>query len=306
MPDTRLTTNDTQTIGDKLASGDIKTVLKSISKLLSVPVSHYVIIDEKKIPLLIDLMEGINFFIWQPDVLEKEKLPVGEFLMDGAVVRSYLNLSNNNEYSNLIRLQRYYNLLLNTWNLKGIKWNILKNKYIFEIITKHVTTNIISPDLYTLGESLFVSKKHWIPFFWEIPVKKEESSLFLNQEATVFYLRKFMEKINSAKNFYLEETPNMEIKNGTAIPNLAKKIREEYSRRGFKILEFSNADKNDYQNTILLDQSGNNFYLETAMNSLQINRSYHAVNKSNFTDIILILGKDYKTILNNIKDDIQE
>ena len=302
FPDTRLNENDIASIGENIALGEIKNTLQSVSTLLSTPIPFYITIDEDKIPFLIDIMEGLKYFIWQPDIIEKEKLPDGEFIMDGSVVSNYLNIQGSNEYTHLSRLQRYYNLLLNTWNQKQEKWKILKNEYLFKIITNSIKKNISNSDLYLLGDKLFNNDTQWLPYFWEIPVKKEDDILVMNQEATVFYLRKFIDKINSTKNFYTEQEPNIEIKNGTTIPNLAKKTRDEFSRKGFKILEFSNADKNDYENTILLDNSGNTFYLQTAINSLKVKKSYHTVNKSNFTDLILILGKDYQTILDNATD----
>ncbi len=295
FPETKLVKKG-KTIERQLLSENFLSVIELISKKLSIDIPFHLYFSMEDITTALDMVEGINFFLWQPYLLENEKLPTGEFLMDSTLISDFLNVTDKSKYASSIKLYRYYSLILNAWNHRKEKWDILKNEIIFGKVTQNLQTSLSTYELYFLAETLLHDQK-WMPIFFEIPVQQEKDSFIMNQDATAFYFKDFMQKLNQEKNFYLDTSPNIEIKNGTTIPNLAKKMRNRFSQKGFKVLEFANADKHDYQNTILLDIGGSSFYLQAAAKSLKINRNYHLINRSIFTDLVLILGRDYQEII---------
>lgn len=92
----------------------------------------------------------------------------------------------------------------------------------------------------------------------------------------------------------------MDIQNGAGIDNLAKKMRYTLTKKGIQVLEFTNADHSDYKKSILINTSATPHLTKNVSQLLGVDKVYYSVNKSMFTDMVLILGDDYKQI--KVKD----
>lgn len=272
-----------------------KALGKVLTRFASTDISYFLNVKLENIRKLIDLMEGVPYFLWSPDILKSESLPAGEFLLDGSLVEKLINIPEQNEYSPAFQLFRNYSLLLNMWQVRKEKWEILRNEKVFALAISGINTNLNPADLYYMGE-IFFMEKGWLLNFMEAPVKRVKDSFIIDEDAMTLYLKNFKKIMTLPENPYLQESAKVEIKNGTEVPNLARTLRNKLSRKGLQILEFTNADRNDYAYSVLLDTSGQPFYLDSAADSLGISRVYHAVNRSLFTDLVLVLGEDYRTL----------
>ncbi|MDH5716268.1 MAG: LCP family protein [Spirochaetia bacterium] len=294
FPHTKLSPEEAS-LGERLSLSGIEEVKNDLSEILNFPIPFYVRITPDVVSNIIDLVEGINYFLWQADVLDKENLPFGEFTLDGETAKRLIEVTEKNDYSPALQLFRQYSLILNLWQQRVEKWGLLKNPRLFNIISKEVETNMTNKELFYLAENFF-SIEGWLPLFFEVPLKRVENSFVIDTDANTIYLKDFNKKLTIKENPFYETFPRMEIKNGTSIKNLARKTRIFFSRRGIQILEFSNADHNNYENTILLNISANPHYLYSISKLTGIKRTYFTVNRSLFTDIILIIGNDYENL----------
>lgn len=269
---------------------------EKLSQILGVKIPFYVSITLNEISRFIDLVEGVPFFLPKFERQVGEIFPEGEFILDGFLVKKYLNPTiRANEYTPAFLLFRHYSLFLNLWKYRQEKWEMLRHEKILPVALLGVKTNLPVRSIIFLGEQIF-AKKGWLPLFLEIPVKRVGDDFIMEQEASALYLKNFRRQLSQKENPFLQEVPKMEIKNGTLVPNLARDLRANLVKKGISILEFSNADRHDYPHTILLDTGGNVFFLESLSRMLQIHRTYHVINRSYFTDLILILGADYKNL----------
>ena len=294
LPETRLNENK-DSLQQLILSDQIEKIRNLISRFLTIEVPFHIKGSTKNIANAIDLLEGLTYFIGGSDALDEDRLLKGEFLLDGSLVSELLKVKEKDEYSSAFQIYNHYSLFLNLWLSRNQKWNIMKNKEIFNLMTDGLESNLLKDELYTISK-IFLENPNWLPLFWEVPVKKEGDVFLVNKEAAALYFRDFKEQITKKDSKIFAKPPSLEVRNGTNIPNLAKKVRGFLSKKGFRVLEFNNADSHDYKHTILLDINAKPFYLQSIANTLKIKKYYFAINRTLFTDLVLILGQDYTRI----------
>ena len=294
MPETKLSKNE-KPLQRLVRANEIEQIRNLMSRFLTIEIPFYIQGSTQNIANAIDLVEGLEYFIGGSDALDKDKPIEGEFFLDGSLVSELLDVKEKNEYSSVFQIYKHYSLFLNLWSKREQKWNIIKNQTIFDLMTKDLETNLTMDELYTISK-IFLKDPNWLPLFWEVPIKKEKNLFLVNKEAAALYFRDFKEQITKKDSKIFDKPPSLEIRNGTNIPNLAKRIRGSLSKKGFRVLEFTNADSHDYKHTILLDINAKPFYLQSVANTLKIKKYYFAINRTLFTDLVLILGQDYSRI----------
>lgn len=287
--------DDAQSLQDIFMSNGVSGVSNSISEFLGEKIIGYVKVGDKVLAQFVDVLGGIEYFLPSNDLLKNENLPKGEFILDGSLVARLLNPPEKNEYTPAFKLFRYYSLFLNAWNQREELWPRLKNEKVFSLAVKNLETNTSASDLFVLAHH-FATHKNWIPILMEVPVRRVKDAFYVDKDAATLYFRNLTKQVTQKEHPFLSEPPKMEVKNGTHIANLARTMRTELSRKGVQILEFTNADRNDYDKSILLGTSGNAFYLESIAKIIGIKKSYAAVNRSLFTDLVLVIGKDYNKL----------
>ena len=283
-----------------VSNDGIQKIKEVIAKIISLEIPFWVQFRVDDISRSVDLLEGLPYFLSKSDILQDENLPKGEFFLDGSIIDPLLNIRVKHEHAHAYQIDRYHNLILNVWGLREKKWEILKEHVIFDRATANIRSNFSNTELYSIAK-IFFSNEHWLPLFFEMPLKKEKNLYLLNKEAAAIRFRDFLGTLTQKKNSLFEKPPSIEVKNGTNEDNLAKQVGSQLTRRGFQVLEFTNADRHDYKKTILLDVSGKFFYLKSIANDLKIDRYYHAVDRTQFTDLVLILGKDFSKKMVDLK-----
>ena len=294
LPQTRMKEGE-PTLEEKVNFSKTRDVADEISSMLNIKIPYYVKADVQSLSKIVDLIEGVPFFMWEPALVEGEEIPLGEFILTGSMVHQVLNPPVKNETKPAMDLFRYYSLLYNIWNDRENKWNLLSDERIFNLFAKMIDSNFSVSELYSLGKK-FGLTEGWHLTSIEIPVKRLENGFLADLDSTALFLKNFKKDLVEHENPFVARMPRMEIKNGTEVNNLAKKIQNSIGRKGIVVVEFSNAGSHDYKNSILLDVAGNTYYYYSIAKTLNITRKYALINKSSFTDMTLILGKDYEKI----------
>lgn len=273
----------------------ISGVNAAVTDFLGENITAYVKLRDQALAQFVDILGGIDYFLPPSDLVKDENLPHGQFVLDGGLVPRLLNPPEKNEFTPAFKLFRYYSLFLNAWNQRAKLWPLIKDEKTFAFAIKNVESNASAYDLFTLTQYL-ATQKSWVPILLEVPVRRLKDTFQVDKDSAALYFRNLKKQLTQKEHPYVNEPPKMEVKNGTHIANLARTMRTELSRKGVQILEFTNADHNDYDQTTLLGTSGNAFYLESIARILGVQKSYATVNRSLFTDLVLVLGKDYNKL----------
>ncbi|MBS0619130.1 MAG: LCP family protein [Spirochaetes bacterium] len=293
-PATRLKDNEAS-LEELFRAGGVSSVNSAITEFLGERSIAHVRVRDTVLAQFVDILGGIDYFLPAADLLKDENLPRGQFILDGSLVLRLLNPPEKNEYTPAFKLFRYYSLLLNAWNQRAQLWPLLKDEKVFAYAVRNVETNASAADLFALCKQ-FATQRSWVPVLLEVPVRRVKDSFYVDKDSAALSFRNLTKQLTQKDHPFLNEPPKMEVKNGTHVPNLARTMRAELSRKGVQILEFTNADHNDYDQTLLLGTSGNAFYLESIARIIGVQKSYATVNRSLFTDLVLVLGKDYNKL----------
>jgi hypothetical protein len=88
---------------------------------------------------------------------------------------------------------------------------------------------------------------------------------------------------------------SVEILNGTTNNGLAARTAQIFKSYGYNIVSVSNADRDDYRNTVIIDRRGNMESAEKAADLINCERIhtdlYPGMDES--VDVTVILGKDF-------------
>ena len=92
-----------------------------------------------------------------------------------------------------------------------------------------------------------------------------------------------------------EEGARIAIQNGTSEPNFAARVAASLMEQGFQVVEFGDADRTDYPNTVLVDYTGKNYTLERLVEMFQVapDNVRYSPNLRSQIDIRIVVGQDF-------------
>jgi LCP family protein required for cell wall assembly len=92
-----------------------------------------------------------------------------------------------------------------------------------------------------------------------------------------------------------DEGARIAIQNGTSEPNFAARVAASLMEQGFQVVEFGDADRTDYPNTVLVDYTGKNYTLERLVDMFQVasENVRYSPNLRSQIDIRIVVGQDF-------------
>jgi LCP family protein required for cell wall assembly len=95
------------------------------------------------------------------------------------------------------------------------------------------------------------------------------------------------------------EGARIAVQNGTAEPNFAARVAAMLMELGYQVVEFGDADRLDYPNTVILDYTGKTYTLEQLVEMFQVSPDNlrHSDNPRSRIDIRIIVGQDFSLSL---------
>ena len=90
-------------------------------------------------------------------------------------------------------------------------------------------------------------------------------------------------------------TVNVEILNGTSVNGMASRTAQIYRNYGFRISSVKNAERDDYERTVVLDRRGNTEAARRVAELIRCEQIHSGVddNRDETVDVTIILGKDF-------------
>jgi LCP family protein required for cell wall assembly len=92
-----------------------------------------------------------------------------------------------------------------------------------------------------------------------------------------------------------QEGARIAVQNGTSEPNFAARVAAMLMEKGFQVVEFGDADRLDYANTVIVDYTGKTFTLEQLIAEFQVapENVRYSPNLRSQIDIRVIVGQDF-------------
>jgi len=285
-----------------------------IGKLLGVEVSYTIVITLENLGKITDLLRGVELFIPSPvDEYHDGHIlfPSGVNVLDGDKAQVYVSYELPEESSELVnfRRQRFFiglikrlgeqNQFLNNPKAAGIFHSFLKTGINQRTLTRlfdefaGIDTDRIG--IQSVGGNVReVSGQALIFPYFDGSLIKE----IVRQTLAGL--------VRPAEGAIGDRVFTVEIRNGTTVTGLAGRTAELFRGFGYDIISIDNADRNDYEKTLVIDSSGYENVARTFAGVIRCNNirfdspepenpdiNMDIRNYEYRADFILIIGKDF-------------
>ena len=288
----------------------INVYKSEIEKLIAMPIPFYVVMDLDQFDELTDLLGGMKVFVPSPvDVKNNEGerwlLPSGAVTLDGDKIKTYLTYREPDETDDDVE-DRRQNVMIAF--LSALKQNasVMLKKDNFAVYAKKMTANIEGDNLYRLmSEIANVDTDRLVPQ-WITGSKrmvdgKELLFPYYDGQLIKDVVRQTTNSLISLDETGANRIYVLEIQNGTNVQGLARNTSALLQSAGYDVLSTLNADKSDYEKTVIINHIGNAdvaknlgdfIHCENIIEE-EIQSEAAGLDSGSNVDFTIILGKDF-------------
>ncbi|MCR5188324.1 MAG: LCP family protein [Treponema sp.] len=305
-----------QTLGrtDKLenvySEAGIEAYKTEVEKMLGMKIPFYAIMTLQNFIKISDYLGGMRVFISEPidswsEEGERWLLPSGAINLDGDKISTYLRYRLEEETESDVQ-DRYQNAMAAFLSGLSDQKFIIFSKDIFSMYEECITTNLDAEE----EESLFkliadVDSESIIKQTITGSVRSFDGQTLLMPDYNGEYIK---EAVKQTTNLLTSTDGNMtsrvyvlEIQNGTTTQGLARNTAILFQKASYDVLSPVNADRNDYEETIIIDHIGNPEIAKIVGELIHCTNiidedEYEEVGESSSeanVDFTIILGKDF-------------
>ena len=288
----------------------IETYKQEIENLIGMPVPFYVVLHRDYFGELTDMLGGMKVFVSSPiDVTASDGtrwlLPSGAVALDGDKINTYLTYEKQEDSVEDVQ-DRRQNVMLAFLTALNHNADVIFKNDSFSLFEKRMETNIHGKNLERLmSEISQVDAERIVPqaITGSRRVVDGKTLLFPFYDGQLIkdVVRQTTTALVSLDENAVNRIYVLEIKNGTPVQGLARNTSILMQGAGYDVLSAMNADRNDYEKTMIINHIGN---AEIAKN---IGDFIHCTNivdddvvatqesaDSNFNvDFTIVLGKDF-------------
>lgn len=281
---------------------------KAIETTFRIKTNYEIVLNNKSIENIIDLIGGINIYIEKPINLfdEAKKIylifDIGSHMFTGSKAVSYLNydkLQTSKERETLYRLE---DIILNSaiaFIDRPILRKIVTTKSFLRATSSILKSNLRPRDFKFFGK--FFSEVNRATFLMETMDGVIDENGFLTPVLEGRYAVRQIKDLSERVTLQTElskienENVSMNVLNGTDVKGLADRINIRMRYRGFSATEYGNFEKHIEKSVILIrnGQIEKGYLISDAS---KVNRIYVVTDRRTLIDSTLILGDDYYEI----------
>ncbi|MBQ9495068.1 MAG: LCP family protein [Treponema sp.] len=282
---------------------------REIENLLGTSIPFYSVITIDNFIKLTDLLGGMRVFVPEPvDAVsedgERWLLPSGAVTLDGDKMATYLRYRLPGETDATV-YERYQNVMIAYFTQLNENRTLVLSRKTIGNLSSLIKNNLDQEDFQTFMSFLADMNTEYI-------IKQNVTGTMrsVDGKMLVFPLNggDFIKQAVAQSTHMLISTGNamasriyvLEIKNGTTVQGLARNTGILYQNASYEILRTTNADRNDYEHTVIIDHIGNSEIAQIVgdfircKNIVEEDISADAPNESAaHVDFTIILGKDF-------------
>ncbi len=239
--------------------------IAKVATLLDVSIPWYVEMSVDEVEELVDLLDGLELFIANPvdlpDADPPALLPSGSLVLDGAKVREFL-LYNDPDEADIDRRARYQKFVEALLKRIGRRSQYVLHPEVLREVGRIVSTNLGSRAFKSfIGELANVDADHIVPkqVHGDRVAVDDQVLLFPHFEGNLIResIRQTLVSLANVEVVGEDElTVVLQILNGTGRNGLASRTAQLISDFGYDVLPAANADRSDYENTIVISNTG--------------------------------------------------
>ena len=287
----------------------INAYRQEIEKLIDQTIPFSVEMSLENLGVLTDLLGGMKVFVPSPVNTtgpdgERWLLPSGAVTLDGDKIQTYMLYRLSDESSG-DQGDRRQNVVVAIFSALREQKSVVLSKRNYPFYSKVFTANIDTDALHTLLEHFAnVDAEHLYPLSITGSLRSVDGQTLLfpyyNGQLVKDIVKQRISMLLNDNNDVQTRVYVVEIQNGTSKQGFARNTSALLQNAGYDILQAINADRDDYEHTVIINHIGNKEAAETLANFIKCkNVIEESVNYDESTDnsaqvdFTLILGKDF-------------
>jgi hypothetical protein len=278
--------------------------IKKVEQLIDFPIDFYMIQTSAELERTVDLMEGVNLFVASPisekNALEWYLIPSGSVTLDGYKTSSYLKYAGSlTDTDETIRMEQIF--IRSYFKRLGETNTVLTKAAYYPHLLGQFETNLDRKSFKSLLGILSRVDTAFSVFQYVRGMYRNvdgQTLLFPFREGEILIdaVRQIQDYLaRSDVETRGDIVVSLEILNGTPSAGLASRTAQVFKSYGYSISSVGNADRSDYEQTVVIDRKGNMNAARKAAELIQCENIHTdpGANPDEAVDVLIILGRDF-------------
>jgi hypothetical protein len=255
----------------------------TLKKDIQLNVPFYIILYSRDVIRSVNLIEGVNIFFL--DQMQKvSKKDFGLQYLDGEKIIQYINSVEQN--SIYMKYDRILDIFLTLFNDKDNSKKLFNHNFINELF-KNIRTNLMIQEIYSIADLVFKDGNIYSTL---LPGDFNDGYYTVDELSYRSYQQEFLTNLVLQS----EPDPNVKIKilNGTNIPGLARKLRNDLIRDGMNVVEFATSNYPAIHDSIIICRKTDLKSVKKISDMTGIGKIYFVTDTTQLSNILIIVGED--------------
>ena len=279
-------------INHAFAYGGIELFEETIEKFMGLPIHYYGVVDFEGFQYVIDVLGGVSinvekdmYYVDQAGSF-KINLHSGQQILDGKKALEYVRFRFD-PLGDLGRIQRQQKLINSVIDKVMNFDSMIKIPNIVTSLTEYINTNMNPNEIISLARIMKDVDRERI---WVETIQGEPQYI-----EGISYLVADAQEVKKRVQYLIDNKQrglNIEVLNGNQIPGIAHRVADKMKELGFNVVNVDNADRFDYQKTVLIIYSKEvraDEYINQFLDDVEVIRREQPNSE---IDMTIIIGKN--------------
>ncbi len=284
------------------ALGGLKLMVETVEEFTGLEMNHYLMIDFAGFEEVVDALGGIKIDVEKSlyDASNKINVKAGLQRMDGETALAYVRFRHDakGDYGRIERQQKFLKAVLSE-SLRIT--SIHRIPELVSILSENTKTDMSVSQMISLGKklsSLSGDGLDGIMLPGTPAMINGVSYVIPDEEKSKDILHRIANDLPLTDPPTVEDVKNgdveLDVRNGTGVAGMAKKLSDDLASKGFGIKIFTDADRENYQKTLIYYVKDNQVEAEkvkTYVPFAQVKKYDGKIQTK--SDVLIVIGADY-------------
>jgi len=285
-PDYKIMMNDDGTKIKKISELDFyyfDRIKYSLKQDLQLHVPFYIKIYSSDVIRSVNMLDGLNLLLLdQPGLSLKEKFGVN--YLDGKKIINYINSSEQN--SIYLKYDRILDILMTLYSEREMFKKFQNEQFITEIF-KNIKTNLMPQEIYSISKIIFEKGNVDSTL---LPGGFNNGLYVVDEVSYRTYQQEFLTTLITDSDS--DSNAKITILNGTNIPGLARKLRNDLIREGLNVVEFGTSGFPFQKDSMIVCRKCDIRAANKTAELAGINKIYFVTDTTQLSNVLIIVGED--------------